>query len=174
MSRYATKSAGNVYHDARIAQSAFNPMLTSRCGASELLDVSQSVLDRIELEKTKSVPMDLVISMSKLYNAPELKNHYCVVECPMHRGDVLSIEHATLSESSLQVICSIMPDECKRITKDLLRICKDGQITADEVDRCYEVIDFLDGISRASSVLKNTFERIVRANGWGNKASRTA
>ena len=51
----------------------YNERLYSREGAAELLGISVSTLADYELGNTKVVPVDKVVLMADLYNAPELK-----------------------------------------------------------------------------------------------------
>lgn len=61
----------------------YNERLYSREGAAELLGISVSTLADYELGNTKVVPVDKVVLMADLYNAPELKTGYCKHECPI-------------------------------------------------------------------------------------------
>lgn len=61
----------------------YNERLYSREGAAELLGISVSTLADYELGNTKVVPVDKVVLMADLYNAPELKTGYCKYECPI-------------------------------------------------------------------------------------------
>ena len=58
----------------------YNERLYSREGAAELLGISVSTLADYELGNTKVVPVDKVVLMADLYNAPELKTGYCKYE----------------------------------------------------------------------------------------------
>ena len=79
------KQNENVYFKARKKAAAYNPRLSSREGASEILGVSESTLADYELGNTKVVPVDKVVLMADLYRAPELLNGYCKNECPIGR-----------------------------------------------------------------------------------------
>ena len=72
MGRGATKAAGNVYYQARIEAAKWNGSLSSREGAAEALGVSVDTVKNIELGLHKCVPVDLVVLMADLYNAPYL------------------------------------------------------------------------------------------------------
>ncbi len=77
----------NVYFKARKRAAAYNERLYSREGASELLGISVSTLADYELGNTKVVPVDKVVLMADLYNAPELvqgivwESVRCMVSC---------------------------------------------------------------------------------------------
>ena len=73
MGRGPTKSNENAYFVARKKAAMYNERLYSREGAAELLGISVSTLADYELGNTKVVPVDKVVLMADLYNAPELK-----------------------------------------------------------------------------------------------------
>lgn len=83
MERGSTKGNENVYFVARKRAAMYNERLYSREGAAELLGISVSTLADYELGNTKVVPVDKVVLMADLYNAPELKTGYCKHECPI-------------------------------------------------------------------------------------------
>ena len=86
MGQNPTKAASNIYCQKRKEAAKFNDKLNSREGASELIGVSPSALADYELGITKVVPVDAVIKMAEVYNAPELLSYYCHNECPL--GDL--------------------------------------------------------------------------------------
>lgn len=72
----------NIYFRCRKNAAQHNDKLNSREGAAELLGISVSTLANYELGITKVVPVDAVVMMADLYQAPELKAHYCKHTCP--------------------------------------------------------------------------------------------
>lgn len=72
-----TKAADNIYCKCRKEAAKYNDKLNSREGAAELLGISASTLADYELGITKIIPADAILRMADLYNAPELRNHYC-------------------------------------------------------------------------------------------------
>lgn len=83
MGAAATKAVGNVYYEARKKAAMYNDRLSSREGAAEALGISPSTLADYELGLTKFVPVENVIRMADVYNAPQLKPHYCKNVCPI-------------------------------------------------------------------------------------------
>ena len=73
MGAAATKAVGNVYYEARKKAAMYNDRLSSREGAAEALGISPSTLADYELGLTKFVPVENVIRMADVYNAPQLK-----------------------------------------------------------------------------------------------------
>ena len=81
-----TKAADNIYCRCRKEAAKYNDRLNSREGAAELLGISSSSLADYELGITKIVPVDKVMLMADLYNAPEIRMYYCANECPLGNG----------------------------------------------------------------------------------------
>lgn len=89
MGRTATKANSNICFRCRKEASAYNDKLSSREGAAELLGLSVSSLADYELGVTKVIPVDKIVLMADLYNAPELKVWYCSQECPIEDKRVI-------------------------------------------------------------------------------------
>lgn len=70
MGAAATKAVGNVYYEARKKAAMYNDRLSSREGAAEALGISPSTIADYELGLTKFVPVENVIRMADVYNAP--------------------------------------------------------------------------------------------------------
>ena len=86
MGRDAIKAGENPCFQCRKEAAKYNDKLNSREGAAEMLGVSVSSLADYELGITKVIPVDKVVLMAELYNAPELKAWYCTTECPIGRS----------------------------------------------------------------------------------------
>ena len=82
MGRTATKANSNICFRCRKEASAYNDKLSSREGAAELLGLSVSSLADYELGVTKVIPVDKIVLMADLYNAPELKVWYRIFSKP--------------------------------------------------------------------------------------------
>lgn len=78
-----TKAAGNIYCQCRKEAAKYNDKLNSREGAAEVLGMSPSTLSDYELGITKIIPAENILRMADVYNAPQLKNHYCKNCCPL-------------------------------------------------------------------------------------------
>ena len=86
-----TKAANNMYCKCRLAAAKYNDKLNSREGAAEMLGLSSSTLASYELDLTKVVPVESIMMMADVYNAPELKNWYCSNVCPLGAESKLRI-----------------------------------------------------------------------------------
>lgn len=76
MGRDAVKACENQCFRCRKEAAKHNDKLGSREGAAELLGISVSSLADYELGNTKVIPVDKVVLMADIYNAPELMAWY--------------------------------------------------------------------------------------------------
>lgn len=89
MGRGPTNENTNMYFQARKKAATYNERLWSREGAAELLGISVSTLADYELGNTKVVPVDKVVLMADLYNAPECKIAMAEAESEGVKGKAL-------------------------------------------------------------------------------------
>lgn len=147
-----TKAAGNVYCQARLESAKYNDKLRSREGAAELLGISPSSLADYELGITKIVPVDKVVLMADLYNAPELLNHYCNTACPIGSLSVPRLEVVDMNRATVQLLASLHQTE--GIDKTLLSLMADGVIDEAEKPQLAKVLDMLDNLSQSIETMK--------------------
>lgn len=115
MGRGPTNENTNMYFQARKKAATYNERLWSREGAAELLGISVSTLADYELGNTKVVPVDKVVLMADLYNAPELITGYCMRECPVHGFLPLATEEKSLEGIALRLLQNFNEDSLKNI-----------------------------------------------------------
>lgn len=120
MGRGPTNENTNMYFQARKKAAIYNERLWSREGAAELLGISVSTLADYELGNTKVVPVDKVVLMADLYNAPELITGYCMRECPVHGFLPLATEEKSLEGIALRLLQNFNEDSLKNMSKALL------------------------------------------------------
>ncbi len=152
----------NVYFKARKRAAAYNERLYSRDGASELLGISVSTLADYELGNTKIVPVDKVVLMADLYNAPELITGYCMRECPVHGFLPLATEEKSIQGVALRLLQGFNEDKLKHIKDDLIDITEDGIISNDEVPRLKEILKMLDKMAETISEMKIVGEKYIK------------
>ena len=151
--------SGNVYYECRKRAAKSNDRLNSRAGAAEFLGVSESSLTHYELGIAKSVPVDVVVMMSELYNAPELKYNYCKTECPIGRTLPLATEQVSLPQATVHLLGSMDFHQLAEYTRKLLKVAEDGEISDDEVSEVEPILKDLESISTAVSELRVLLER---------------
>ena len=151
MGRRPTKAADNPFCIARLEAAKYNDRLLSKEGASELLGVSVSTLSDYELGITKAVPPDMVLKMSDLYNAPELRNYYCREMCPLG-CDMPALELEDLDRITVKAMASLR--NVAGAKESLLDITAGGIITDDEKPALKKILATLDEISSIAQSLR--------------------
>jgi len=144
MGRGPTNENTNMYFQARKKAATYNERLWSREGAAELLGISVSTLADYELGNTKVVPVDKVVLMADLYNAPELITGYCMRECPVHGFLPLATEEKSLEGIALRLLQNFNEDSLKNMRDSLIEITADGKITKDELPALEKIVGQLE------------------------------
>lgn len=126
------KSGENMYFGCRKKAAKYNDKLGSREGASESLGVSVSTLADYELGITKVVPVDNVMRMADLYNAPELKQWYCATECPLGKDRQSPLD---ISDDRSFIRAKNALDDIETSMNTFAGIMDDGIISPDEVEQ---------------------------------------
>lgn len=152
----------NVYFQARKHASVSNPKLFSRESAAEMLGISPYTLADYELGSTKVVPVDKVMLMADLYNAPELITSYCRYECPIHGFLPLATEEKNIQGIALRILKGFDETELRNIKRDLIDISEDGIISDDEIPKLKEILKNLEKIAETISELKLVGEKYLK------------
>lgn len=151
-----TKAADNIYCRCRKAAAKYNDKLNSREGAAELLGISPSTLADYELGITKIIPADAILRMADLYNAPELRNHYCKHCCPLG-GDVPEIDIDSLDRITIKALNAMKNVSASR--ENLLEIVADGVISEDEKPQLDAILQDLSELEQVAHNLKAWVEK---------------
>lgn len=165
MGKESENSNQNVYFQARKTASSYNPKLYSREGASEMLGVSVSTLADYELGNTKVVPVDKVVLMADLYNAPELKYQYCKNECPIGRNLPVATEQAPIEKVAIRVLSELDVEAIATMLKAILTVSADGKIEEAELERLAEISFKMEGIQKAISEFQLMVEKMLGERG---------
>lgn len=147
------KNGTNIYFQCRKQASVYNPVVYSRESASEQLDISVSTLSNYELGIT-TPPVDIVVKMATLYNAPEILNHYCKSHCPIGKTMAIATDVKSLELATLRVLKRLDENDIKDIRRELADIADDGQITEDEEERLDAILQKLDDLATVISELR--------------------
>lgn len=151
MPRNPTKAADNEFCIARKLAASFNDKLNSREGAAEILGIDRTRLARIELGSLSPYPEEAML-MADGYNAPELLNHYCTSVCPIGCRNQQRLEVAELDRLTVKLMAAFRKGE--GVKNALLDITEDGVIEDGEKPKLGEVLEYLDGITKAAGELK--------------------
>ncbi len=126
MGKISVKENKSVYQLAR------EELGYSRAEASDLMGgiVPEHRLVKIEDGSCVIQPED-VCAMAEAYNKPELRNHYCAVECPIGKMDVPEITFKNnIHEILVNMVVSLESVNQKK--GRLMEILADGEITDNE------------------------------------------
>jgi len=151
MGKKATKAADNMYYQARFEASKENSDLSSREKASELLNMDRTRLARIELDEVSPYPEE-VLTMSQVYNCPELHNSYCAKECPIGKLTVKEVTIDDFDRLALKVLGSLK--DIDQLRMSLIAISEDGVITESEEASFNAILDSLEKISTNAKALQ--------------------
>lgn len=142
------KGDENIYLRCRKEAAKYNERLNSREGAAEFLGISVSSLANYELGITKVVPPDMVIMMADLYNAPQLKAHYCAYECIMGQGSPIATEINSIELVTVKIMQSLSGAKLEKIKEQLIEIAADGIVSESEVPVLQEIVNYLNGTAQ--------------------------
>ena len=120
-----------------------------------------------ELGLYKAMPVDNAVLMADLYNAPELLNYYCLHECPIGKNRPISAEVVSIDRATIKLLRRLQSGVLTDLRDKLLEISEDGVISDDELPILQEIVDNLDGISRAASELKIIGQKAMRGGDPG-------
>ena len=162
MGKNPMKENNNVYFKARKAAALYNEKLFSREGAAEMLGISVSTLADYELGNTKVVPVDKVMLMADLYNAPELKHWYCKRECPIGKSMPLATQIKGIEGIALRMIKEFDPDSLEDMKNSLVSIAADGVISEDEKPELERILKKLDDMAVVISEMKLVGEKALK------------
>lgn len=154
-----TKAANNMYCKCRLEAAKYNDKLNSREGAAEMLGLSPSTLASYELGLTKVVPVESIMLMSDVYNAPELKPWYCTNVCPLGE-DMPKLELEELDRITIKTLATLQ--HISEVRDDLLDITADGVISPDEKPKLDNIIETLKRVTEVAQSLRIWAEKNVK------------
>lgn len=143
----------NIYFRCRKEAATYNQKLSSREGAAELLGISVSSLSKYELGITKTVPVDIVVLMADLYNAPELRSMYCKNECPIGKAMNIATEIKSLESVAIKLLKNLSMREVEDIKEKLLDIADDGGLEAGKQNELQDIMNRLGALQQSISEL---------------------
>lgn len=146
MANDCMKANENIYFRCRKEAAKYNDKLNSRESASELLGVSVSSLADYELGNTKVVPVDKVVLMADLYNAPQLLNGYCARECPIGCRKDIATEIQPIERTTVGLLDLLQNEKISRYMSALTSIAVDGQVSEDEKSKMTEIVAYLNQV----------------------------
>lgn len=127
-----------------------------------MLGISVSSLADYELGITKVIPVDKLVLMAELYNAPEMKTWYCSNECPIGRGFPIPDEPlSSVERTTLRLLRILNESKVEDVRESLLEIAADGEITEDERVDLAEILHYIDDLIKAAGELRIMGSKIL-------------
>ena len=154
---------GNIYFRARKAAAGYNKRLTSRDAASELLGYGASTLAGYELGTVKTVPPEAVMMMADLYCAPELRNQYCSLECPIGKGSPIATDVGSIDKIAVRLIKA--QNSLDKAKADLIDIASGPDITHDKLPLIVALLQCADEMISPISELKLMCQKVLAHHG---------
>ena len=120
--------------------------------------IDENRLVKLEHGTAKLQPED-VVALSKAYNKPELRNHYCCHECEIGKIDAPEVEFNTgIHEILVNMAVSLKTVNHNKIR--LMEILEDGVLSEDEKDDFDRIYDELERISMTVEALQLWCEKM--------------
>ncbi len=140
----------NIYRKARKKAAKNQPLLNNCESAQDLVYIERTKL--LAIESGDKIPgPDDVLSMAKVYDAPELCNYFCTNQCPIGNGKPALI-YENLPEISVRLLSAMHLLE--NLSDTIYRILEDGKINPDEVDDFMTVVETLKKLSYSADSLE--------------------
>lgn len=139
----------NIYRAARKKAAMTNPDLKSLDTAQDILCIDRLRLLKIENGQKSPNPEDIV-SMSKVYDAPELCNYYCTKECPID-CDSQPFIYDDLDKISVRLMSAL--HFLENANDRIYAILEDGVISENEKEEFENILSTLEKISYSAGSL---------------------
>ena len=152
MPRKSTRKNKNIYQLAREEAGL------TRAAASELTNISESRIEKIEYSQTLINPQD-VAAMAHAYKKPALCNYFCAHDCEIGQESVPELEVTNLPQIVLTLLASL--NQLSEEKDRLIRISADGRITADELADFVAIKKQLDELSVTLDTLQLWIDNMI-------------
>ena len=145
----------NIFKATRLKAAKTKPVLSSIDSAASELHMPRAKLGRIEQEdpdKHQEMPSEYdIIEMIKVYDAPELKDHYCENCCPLGEGrEPLMYENLGMISAKLFSSLHFLD----RASDVMHTILADSVISEDEKEEFEKILEILKSISYSADSLE--------------------
>ena len=160
MGRKSTKENKNIYQETRDTldwsrEKAADEIAKIENGKYNYLDKYRLV--KIEEETVKIQPEDIV-ALSKAYNKPELRNHYCCHHCDIGKIDAPEVVYDNVHEILVNMSVSLESVNSKKLR--LMEILADGKVDDTEVTDLNKILEELERISMTVKAIQLWCEKV--------------
>jgi hypothetical protein len=153
MGKQSIKENKNIYQLTR------EKLGYSRAQAAELMEcIPDYRLVKIEDGSVAVQPED-IIAMSKAYQSPELRNHYCTHECPIGKVDVPEVTFdGNIYEILVHMVVTLDSVNAKK--GRLMEILADGVVSDEEMPDFEQIQTELEHISMTIEAIQLWCEKM--------------
>lgn len=142
----------NLYRKARKRAATYNDALGSIASAADVIGVHERTLSDYENYITRP-PVETVVRMADIYNAPELLANYCALECPIGKvRGMREIEDKTAAENVLELLQLLQ--ESARVQTTLINIGVSPMLSKDQKEQLDKVVEWINNIHQKGENLK--------------------
>ena len=153
MGKKSIKENKNVYQLAREAMD-----YTRDKAAEEMGYVSSDRIEKIESEKTRPQPEDVIL-MAEAYKNPYLCNYYCAKECAIGASYIPALDTKELPQIVLETLAAL--NSATEQKDRLIEISADGELSDDEIEDFVKIQKQLQNISTSLQALNLWVEKTV-------------
>lgn len=140
----------NIYRKARKKAAKKKPLLNNCESAQDLVYIERTKLLAIESGDKTPSPDD-VVSMAKVYEAPELCNYYCTKQCPIDNGKP-TLMYEDLNEIAVHLMSAL--HYLQKSTDTIYKVFEDGKINDCEKQDFMKIIETLKKLSYSADSLE--------------------
>ena len=140
----------NIYRKARKKAAKQKPLLNNCESAQDLVYIERTKLLAIESNDKLPSPED-VVSMAKVYEAPELCNYFCTNQCPIGK-DKPTLIYSDLNEISVRLMSAL--HYLQKSSDTIYRVLEDGKINDGEQEDFMKIIETLKKLSYSADSLE--------------------
>lgn len=140
----------NIYRKARKSAARKKPLLNNCESAQDLVYIERTKLLAIESNDKLPSPED-VVSMAKVYEAPELCNYFCTNQCPIGK-DKPTLIYSDLNEISVRLMSAL--HYLQKSSDTIYRVLEDGKINDGEQEDFMKIIETLKKLSYSADSLE--------------------
>ena len=166
MGRASVKTDKNIYQITREKMQDENGKPWSREKAAEKIaqveNGKYSYLDKYRLvkieEETVKIQPEDIVALSKAYNMPELRNHYCTHQCDIGRIDAPEVVYDNVHEILVNMSVTLESVNAQKMRlMEILADCKVDQTEMADLDR---ILDELEKISMTIEAIQLWCEKM--------------
>ncbi len=161
MGRASTKENKNIYQEAREELGWSRERAAeeiSKIGNGRFNYLDKYRLVKIEDESVNIQPDDIV-ALSKAYNRPVLRNHYCCHDCEIGKLDAPEVTYkGSVHEILVNMAVSLESVNTKKMR--LMEILSDGKVDATEAEDLNKIMEELEKISMTIEAIQLWCEKM--------------